>query len=248
MLTGEGVGAAWPLLVTTGDNGVITANCVLVETGIREGSDMTEDFEKTSIRYSPPQVMTVDEVAIYLGFTEATIRRMLRDREMPAAKVAGQWRFLKTEVDRWLADLSKQLVDPVGAETVVLTSDLRRLLEVAGGRNSPEDEAVGEILQALASLISEAEGSLEEDQLTFEEALDVFSRPPADQQTVTAEDKARLRGLHGPEAKAVRPEALVGLANMLMSGEVDKDEALSLLAGLPDVDESQDEGEDFIPF
>lgn len=164
MLTGEGVGAAWPLLVTTDDNRVITANCVLVETGIREGSDMTEDFEKTSIRYSPPQVMTVDEVAIYLGFTEATIRRMLRDREMPAAKVAGQWRFLKTEVDRWLADLSKQLVDPREAE-----------------------------------------------------------------------DRAHIRSLHGPEARQVSREALLGLANMVATGEVDKDEALSLLAGLPDV-------------
>jgi excisionase family DNA binding protein len=116
MLTGEGVGAAWPLLVTTGDNGVITANCVLVETGIGEGNDMTEDFEKGGLRYRPPQVMTIEEVAVYLSFAEATIRRMLRDREIPAAKVAGQWRFLKTEVDRWLADLSKQLVAPQEAK------------------------------------------------------------------------------------------------------------------------------------
>ena len=69
---------------------------------------MTADSEATdSIRYSPPSVMTIDEVAVYLGFAEATIRRMLRDREIPAAKVAGQWRFLTAEVDRWLADLSR---------------------------------------------------------------------------------------------------------------------------------------------
>lgn len=69
---------------------------------------MTADSEATdSIRYSPPAVMTIDEVAVYLGFAEATIRRMLRDREIPAAKVAGQWRFLTAEVDRWLADLSR---------------------------------------------------------------------------------------------------------------------------------------------
>lgn len=75
---------------------------------------MTADNTATdSIRYSPPAVMTLEEVAVYLGFAEATIRRMLRDREIPAAKVAGQWRFLTAEVDGWLAELSQlQITQP----------------------------------------------------------------------------------------------------------------------------------------
>ena len=73
---------------------------------------MTADNEATSsIRYTPPAVMTLEEVAVYLGFADATIRRMLRDREIPAAKIGGQWRFLTAEVDRWLADLSRLQVD-----------------------------------------------------------------------------------------------------------------------------------------
>lgn len=198
---------------------------------------MTADTEATSsIRYNPPQVMTIEEVAVYLGFAEATIRRMLRDREIPAAKVAGQWRFLASDVDRWLAGLSKQQTAPAGPEAAVSTFALRQLLEAAMARNDEEDEAVMEILIALSSLVREAEGSLESGQPTFEEALSVFRRPPAGQQEGEATADF-LRRLHGPDAKLVSRENLNGLGQQLASGEVDRDEALTLLGGLPDIGE-----------
>lgn len=76
---------------------------------------MTKDIQaESNIRFDAPAVMNLEEAAIYLGFAVPTLRRLIRDRQIPAAKVAGQWRFLKTEIDRWLADLSKQAVSPAG--------------------------------------------------------------------------------------------------------------------------------------
>lgn len=54
-----------------------------------------------------PPVMTVDQVAAYLQVSERSIYNMAAAGEIPAAKVAGQWRFLKGEVDRWLGDLAR---------------------------------------------------------------------------------------------------------------------------------------------
>lgn len=55
-----------------------------------------------------PPVMTVDQVAAYLQVSERSIYNMAAAGEIPAAKVAGQWRFLKAEVDRWLGDLARR--------------------------------------------------------------------------------------------------------------------------------------------
>ena len=54
--------------------------------------------------------MTLGEVASYLKVSEKTVLRMIRDKRIPCAKVAGQWRFLRTVIDDWL--LSKMKVVP----------------------------------------------------------------------------------------------------------------------------------------
>ena len=54
------------------------------------------------------EVMTVDEVADYLQVGNRSIYNMAVAGEIPAAKVAGQWRFKKTEVDAWLIVLSRR--------------------------------------------------------------------------------------------------------------------------------------------
>lgn len=53
-----------------------------------------------------PPVMTVDQVADYLQLSNRTIYNLAAAGEIPAAKITGQWRFLKTAIDRWLDDLS----------------------------------------------------------------------------------------------------------------------------------------------
>ena len=53
-----------------------------------------------------PPVMNVDQVAAYLQLSSRSIYNLAAAGEIPAAKVAGQWRFLKTTIDHWLDRLS----------------------------------------------------------------------------------------------------------------------------------------------
>lgn len=50
--------------------------------------------------------MTVKEVAEYLKLNPATIYKLARSGEIPAAKVASEWRFSKELVDDWLSERS----------------------------------------------------------------------------------------------------------------------------------------------
>lgn len=48
------------------------------------------------------QIMTAREVAQYLRLAEATIYKLARSREIPAAKVGRSWRFKRSLIDDWL--------------------------------------------------------------------------------------------------------------------------------------------------
>jgi len=42
------------------------------------------------------------EVARWLKVTPQTVVRMARRGDLPARRIASQWRFLKVEIDEWL--------------------------------------------------------------------------------------------------------------------------------------------------
>ena len=48
------------------------------------------------------QIMTLREVARYLGVHEVTIYRLIKETDIPAIKLRGQWRFKKDVLDDWL--------------------------------------------------------------------------------------------------------------------------------------------------
>ncbi|MFH1857472.1 MAG: helix-turn-helix domain-containing protein [Candidatus Omnitrophota bacterium] len=48
------------------------------------------------------QLMTVEEVAQYLGIHAMTVYRMLKKTDIPATKLLGKWRFKRDVLDRWL--------------------------------------------------------------------------------------------------------------------------------------------------
>ncbi len=48
------------------------------------------------------KLWTVKEVAEYLRLDEHTVYRMARKGEIPAYKIAGQWRFKKDMIEKWL--------------------------------------------------------------------------------------------------------------------------------------------------
>ncbi|MFA5793921.1 MAG: helix-turn-helix domain-containing protein [Candidatus Brocadiia bacterium] len=49
-------------------------------------------------------VMTLNQVAQALGVNRRTIYRLVREGKLPATKIAGVWRFIRTEVSRYMLD------------------------------------------------------------------------------------------------------------------------------------------------
>lgn len=54
------------------------------------------------------QAMTVHDVAAYLNVDEKTVYRLAKRAELPGFKVAGAWRFRRTDLDAWI-DQQKQV-------------------------------------------------------------------------------------------------------------------------------------------
>ena len=48
------------------------------------------------------QIMTLREVARYLGLHIMTVYKLTREGRVPAAKIGGQWRFKRDVLDHWL--------------------------------------------------------------------------------------------------------------------------------------------------
>ncbi|QIJ72140.1 helix-turn-helix domain-containing protein [Thermosulfuriphilus ammonigenes] len=55
------------------------------------------------------KLMTVKEVAEYLRLDEHTVYRMARKGEIPAFKIAGQWRFKKELLEKWIENKLKSV-------------------------------------------------------------------------------------------------------------------------------------------
>ena len=48
------------------------------------------------------QIMTLKEVAKYLGVHSMTVYRLLKEKKLPGFKVGGQWRTKKEVLDKYL--------------------------------------------------------------------------------------------------------------------------------------------------
>ncbi len=48
------------------------------------------------------KIMTLREVAKYLGLHVMTVYKLTREGRVPAAKIGGQWRFKRDVLDDWL--------------------------------------------------------------------------------------------------------------------------------------------------
>ena len=48
------------------------------------------------------QIVTLREVAKYLGLHVMTVYKLTREGRVPAAKIGGQWRFKRDVLDEWL--------------------------------------------------------------------------------------------------------------------------------------------------
>src|SRR5215217_3843804 len=85
------------LLTTYGD--VDTLRRVTVETtddGLTVGHAEFRPF-------SPPDVLTVQQLAEWLQVDEQAIAQLAEEGELPGRKLAGEWRFAREAVLDWLA-------------------------------------------------------------------------------------------------------------------------------------------------
>ena len=51
---------------------------------------------------SDGSIMTIKEVAEYLKVNERTVYRLTGAKKIPAFKVGGTWRFLRSDIDQWI--------------------------------------------------------------------------------------------------------------------------------------------------
>lgn len=53
------------------------------------------------------ELLTLEELAKYLKISKHTLYKMLEKGEIPAFKIANQWRFKKSEIDKWIEQQRK---------------------------------------------------------------------------------------------------------------------------------------------
>lgn len=53
------------------------------------------------------RLLTLYEVAAYLRLNKFTVYRMVDRGQLPAIKVANQWRFKEKDLDKWLEENKK---------------------------------------------------------------------------------------------------------------------------------------------
>lgn len=56
-------------------------------------------------------ILTIKELAEHLKVNERTIYRLASAKKIPAFKVGGMWRFLRNDIDSWIARNSSGVVE-----------------------------------------------------------------------------------------------------------------------------------------
>ncbi len=50
------------------------------------------------------EVMTIGEAATYLNCHRTTLYRLVKVGEVPAFRLGGSWRFLRSEINKWIGE------------------------------------------------------------------------------------------------------------------------------------------------
>ncbi len=56
------------------------------------------------------EIMTVKQISEYLQMDEHTVYKLARSGLIPSIKIAGQWRFKKEVIDKWVSEQSLERV------------------------------------------------------------------------------------------------------------------------------------------
>jgi excisionase family DNA binding protein len=64
----------------------------------------------------PGDVLTIEELSIYLKIPKSTLYKLVREGKVPSQKVGRHWRFRKKAIDRWLDETRADESNPEGEE------------------------------------------------------------------------------------------------------------------------------------
>jgi excisionase family DNA binding protein len=64
----------------------------------------------------PGDVLTIEELSIYLKIPKSTLYKLVREGKVPSQKVGRHWRFRKKAIDRWLDETRTEEPKPEGEE------------------------------------------------------------------------------------------------------------------------------------
>jgi excisionase family DNA binding protein len=56
------------------------------------------------VKTRPSDVLTLEELSIYLKIPKSTLYKIAREGKIPCQKVGRHWRFRKVAIDRWLEE------------------------------------------------------------------------------------------------------------------------------------------------
>ena len=77
------------------------------------GDDYSEIEKGFNAEDALPLVMTAQEVADLLRISYRVVITMAKSNAIPAFMVAGQWRFSRAAILKWIDDISQEDYDPI---------------------------------------------------------------------------------------------------------------------------------------
>lgn len=60
------------------------------------------DNNRQNFQDRPERLLSIDDLAEYFQVSKKTIYRLLEQKQLPAVRVARQWRFRKQDIESWL--------------------------------------------------------------------------------------------------------------------------------------------------
>ena len=59
-------------------------------------------------------ILTIEELAIYLKISKSTLYKLVREGKIPSQKIGRHWRFRKGAIDHWLEETRTTASDARG--------------------------------------------------------------------------------------------------------------------------------------
>jgi len=72
---------------------------------------------EVNLRYEKPgDVLTIEELSVYLKIPKSTLYKLVREGRVPSQKVGRHWRFRKKAIARWLDETRAEESDTKGEQ------------------------------------------------------------------------------------------------------------------------------------